>query len=501
LKRLLTERYRERLSGVLSCYDRIIVTGTLPGACYAQGMTAFLSARQIRIFDYARFAEPLRDRVRQRAAELAGAAGLTIQHIAKNHLRKEDIVAKVLAARGDHPGLVHIISAMEACDSYKPWHDKQTHRTFLRPDSGKCLHYYFYFIDAELGLIYLRVPTWCPFRLQFYCNGHSWLARQLTAAGIGFTLADNAFLHIDDWARAQTLADRLSPDQLHHILDRYAQRCCPMLDVFAQSYHWSLMQLEYATDLVFRSQAVLRPLYEQLSRQAILTVKAEHVATFLGHKITPQLAEEIGSQFATRIEGTCVRHRFGKSSIKIYDKFALVLRIETTTNDVSAFKHHRRVEHRHGPATRALAPVKKTIYSLTDLREILGGCNRRYLEYLSSLDDFSAGIRALHRLTQPRPLNGRNIRGLNFFSRAEHTLLAALQRPGFNVAGLRRADLLPLLGQSSPATLTRQLARLRHLGVLKRVTGTYRYYLTRGGRAAIAAGRRLTEHTIIPALA
>jgi len=500
LKRLLTERYRERLSGVLSCYDRIIVTGTLPGACYAQGMTAFLSARQIRIFDYARFAEPLRDRVRQRAAELAGAAGLTIQHIAKNHLRKEDIVAKVLAARGDHPGLVHIISAMEACDSYKPWHDKQTHRTFLRPDSGKCLHYYFYFIDAELGLIYLRVPTWCPFRLQFYCNGHSWLARQLTAAGIGFTLADNAFLHIDDWARAQTLADRLSPDQLHHILDRYAQRCCPMLDVFAQSYHWSLMQLEYATDLVFRSQAVLRPLYEQLSRQAILTVKAEHVATFLGHKITPQLAEEIGSQFATRIEGTCVRHRFGKSSIKIYDKFALVLRIETTTNDVSAFKHHRRVEHRHGPATRALAPVKKTIYSLTDLREILGGCNRRYLEYLSSLDDFSAGIRALHRLTQPRPLNGRNIRGLNFFSRAEHTLLAALQRPGFNVAGLRRADLLPLLGQSSPATLTRQLARLRHLGVLKRVTGTYRYYLTRAGRAAIAAGRRLTEHTIIPAL-
>jgi hypothetical protein len=42
--------------------------------------------------------------------------------------------------------------------------------------------------------------------------------------------------------------------------------------------------------------------------------------------------QEIGSQFATRIEGTCVKHRFGKSSIKIYDKFALVLRIETTTN-------------------------------------------------------------------------------------------------------------------------------------------------------------------------
>jgi hypothetical protein len=501
LRHLLTERYRERLAGVLSCYDRIIVTGTLPGACYAQGMTAYLSARQIRIFDYPRFAEPLRDRVRERAAELAHAAGVTIEHIAKSHIRKEDIVARVLTRRGDHPGLVHIISAMEACNSYKPWHDKRTHRNFLRPDSGKCLHYYFYFIDAELGLIYLRVPTWCPFRLQFYCNGHSWLARQLAAAGIGFTLADNAFVRIDDWARAQTLADQLSPTALHHILDRYAQQCCPVCDVFAQSYHWSFMQVEYAIDLVFRSPAVLKPLYQQLSRQAILTVKAEHVATFLGHKITPQLAQEIGSQFATRIEGTCVKHRFGKSSIKIYDKLGLVLRIETTTNDVSAFKHYRVVEHRQGPATRALAPVKKTIYSLNDLRDILHGCNRRYLEYLSSLDDFSAGIRTLDRLTQPRAINGRNVRGLNFFSRVEQTLLAALQRPGFNIAGLRRADLLPLLAERSPATLTRQLARLRQLGVIKRVTCTYRYCLTRAGRAAIAAGRRLTEHTIIPTLA
>ena len=63
---------------MLSGYDRIIVTGTLPGACYAKGMTGFLAARQIRIFDYPRFAEPLRDRVRDRAAALAEAAGMTI---------------------------------------------------------------------------------------------------------------------------------------------------------------------------------------------------------------------------------------------------------------------------------------------------------------------------------------------------------------------------------------------------------------------------------------
>ena len=151
----LTERYDDRIAGVLSCYDRVVVTGTLPTVCYAAGMTKFLYAIGVRIFDYPQFASTLRDRVRERAASLAAQAGITIEHIAKSHIRKEAVVAEVLKRRGEHPGLVHVISAMEACGAYQPWHDKQTHKTFVRPDSGKCLHYYFYFIDAELGLVYL----------------------------------------------------------------------------------------------------------------------------------------------------------------------------------------------------------------------------------------------------------------------------------------------------------------------------------------------------------
>jgi len=93
LRRLLSERYRERLPGVLSCYDRIIVTGTLLGVCYAKGMTALLSARQIRIFDYPRFAEPLRDRLRERAAALAAAVLLLL------HRRRARNVAPMPSGR------------------------------------------------------------------------------------------------------------------------------------------------------------------------------------------------------------------------------------------------------------------------------------------------------------------------------------------------------------------------------------------------------------------
>ena len=76
---------------------------------------------------------------------------MTIEHIGKAHIRNEDVVARVLKQRGDRPGLVHILSAMEACDAHQPWHDKRTHKTFVRPDSGKCLHYYFYFQDPGSG--------------------------------------------------------------------------------------------------------------------------------------------------------------------------------------------------------------------------------------------------------------------------------------------------------------------------------------------------------------
>jgi hypothetical protein len=496
----LTERYEDRIAGVLSCYDRVVITGTVPVICYAEGMTRFLYANGIRIFDYPQFAQTLRDRVRDGAASLAAAAGITIEHIARSHIRKEEVVARVLEQRGDHPGLVHIISAMEACGSYRPWHDKASGKTFVRPDSGKCLHYHFYFMDAALGLVYLRVPTWSPFRLQFYCNGHSWLARQLTAEGIGYTMADNAFVRIDNWQRAQELADALSPDLLHRTLDGYAAQCCPVCDVFGQSYHWSLMQVEYATDLAFRSATTLGPLYDQLVRQSVLNVKAEQVANFLGRHITPQLAQEIGSQFATRIEGTCIKHRFGKCSIKTYDKCGIVLRIETTTNDVSFFKHHRKVEHREGPPIRELAPVKKSIYSLIDLREILLGCNRRYLTHLSALDDFSAGVRALERLTKPHKVEQKTVKGINFFEPSDATLLHALQNPRVNIAGIRRGDLLPDLEMFSPNRLSRHLRRLLDLGVIKRVTGTYRYYLTKAGRAATAAAERLTAATLIPAM-
>lgn len=94
----IPERYRDRITGVLTCYDRRHYR-PLPEACHHMSMTRFLHAHHIHIFDYPRFAEPLRDRIRESAEKLAVAAGTRIEHI-----RKEDAVAAVIKVRGDHPG-------------------------------------------------------------------------------------------------------------------------------------------------------------------------------------------------------------------------------------------------------------------------------------------------------------------------------------------------------------------------------------------------------------
>ena len=67
----LVERYAANISGVLSCLDRVVIYGTLPEICYAGGMTSYLYKHGIRIFDYTKFAEPLKNMIRENAEKQA----------------------------------------------------------------------------------------------------------------------------------------------------------------------------------------------------------------------------------------------------------------------------------------------------------------------------------------------------------------------------------------------------------------------------------------------
>jgi hypothetical protein len=498
---LLTERHFGEIAGVLGCWDRMLVFGTLPKICFAGGMTSFLFERKIRIFDYPKFAEPFRNRIRENAEKMAAEAGIEIEFIRKRNFRKEDRVKTILARRGEQAGLVCIFSAMEPCSTYKPWHNKQSGKTYLVPDDGKCLHYYFYFVDEELGLCHVRVPTWLPCRLQICFNGHNWLAGRLRRLSIDYRMADNAFSHIADWQRAQRIANGWEAKRIHARLDELARRCCPIYRDFATGYHWSVDQCEYATDIVFRQQADLQGIYDNLARTAIHTVKPDNIATFLGRKLSSQFEGEVGNRFNIRIEGTRIKHTMGPVSIKLYDKFGLILRIETTVNDLTFFKHYREVEHRDGSCETKWASMQKTIYSLPALRELLEAANRRYLEFLSAIEDPRAGRNKLDKLSQPVEQEGRRYSGFNLFDPEDENLLCSIVRGEFNISGLQNKTLRRHLPEFNSSQVSRLLKRLRTHGLVKKIGRTYKYYLTAFGKEVVATALKLRELVIIPQLA
>lgn len=498
---LLTETYADRLDGVLACYDRLILTGSLYPFCDAQGMSGYLRSQRIRIFDYPEFAQGLREQLRSNAEALAQANGLEIEFIRKKNFRKEDRLQAILKERGSQPGLVHIFSAMEPCTSYQPWHDKKMGQTYLKFDSGKCVHYYFYFIDEPLGLCYLRLPTWCPFRLQFYCNGHNWLAAQLRQKGIAFEMLDNAFTHIADYTPANDLAAHFDIEHLHARLDGFARQDCPVAQDLNLSFRWSIMQAEFATDLVFKHSADLQAFYPALLETLSHAVKPEDIATFLGRKLHGNFQGESGNRFNRRILGTRLKHILGPVSIKMYDKFGLILRIETTVSNVTFFRQRRTVHHRNGEEDIRWAPMRKSIYSLTPLQDNLSAANQRYLAFISALRLPVRGSENLNRLTRTLIENQHSYKGFNFFAEDDARILRLLLRGEFAACGLGSRDWHTLLPENSNGQISRLIKRLRVHKLIKKVAHRYRYYLTDLARQVATLALKLRELQAVPALA
>ena len=261
------------------------------------------------------------------------------------------------------------------------------------------------------------------------------------------------------------------------------------------------MQVEYATDIVFRNPDDLKFLYDTIVHTAIHSVKPENIATFLGQKLHGNYEGEMGNRFNKRILGTRIKHQMGAVNIKMYDKFGYVLRIETTVNNVSQFKHSREVQQRDGTVIQKVAPMKKNIYSLYPLGRLLKASNRRYLEFVSSLDDPSDGAKKLEELSESKKANDRSFKGFNFFNREEQKLFEVLAHGEFNINGLQNKSVRRLLPELSPASVSRILKRLRVHGIIKKVSGTRKYYLTKLGKAVITLGLKTKELFIVPQLA
>ena len=192
----------------------------------------------------------------------------------------------------------------------------------------------------------------------------------------------------------------------------------------------------------------------------------------------------------------------GPVSIKLYDKFCIILRIETTVNKVAFFQQYRQIHHRDGSTSSQYAPMKKTIYSLPPLAETLQAVNQRYLKFLSEVETPEVGVDKLDRLTHTQhDENGRRYKGFNLLAEEDASFFRLLISGDFVISGFSNKDLRCHLPEKNAGQITRLLRRLKEHGLIKRVCLRYRYYLTNFGRQVVLMALKLREMVIIPSLA
>lgn len=497
----LLTRYQEDIDGVISCFDRIVLFGTFRSIGHPEAMSWQLHESKVKLLEYEKnFANSLRLEVRDQIKHLCKEEHISTQFINYGQ-RKEDVVSEIISNRGNHDGIVCVLECMESCRCFKVTKNKMTGYLQLSWSKGKCLHYYVYLIDDQLGLCYLRIPTWAPFRLQFYFNGHDWLERQMHKAGIKFEKQDNCYCNISDYSAAQAIVESFNPDSLHQRLNAHAQHFVSVYSKFGESLNWSVWQAEWATDIVFSNSKLCESLYHEIQRTAVFEVHCHDIYRFMGKRLTKQSEQEVSSRLKTTIEGTRVKHTLGPTSIKMYDKQNCVIRIETTTNNVSVFKHYREVRHRDGTTEKKYAAMLKTIYSLGALAEQMQVCNCRYIDFISRWRDHTKERTNLNHISHSvRDDKQRSYRGINLFQSVDSMFVQAILDGAFTLHGFTNKLLQKLLPGWSSNKICRMLKRFRIFKLIKRVKKSHRYYLSTLGKGVLVAALQLRERIVMPAL-
>jgi hypothetical protein len=144
--------------------------------------------------------------------------------------------------------------------------------------------------------------------------------------------------------------------------------------------------------------------------------------------------------------------------------------------------------------------MQKTICSLPALRQLLEAANRRYLEFLSAIEDPTTGRDKLDKLSRTVQQEGRSYPGFHLFD-PDDILLRSVARGEFNISGLQNKTLRRYLPDQTSGQVSRLLKRLRLHGIIKKVGHTYKYYLTQFGKQVTTAGLKIRELVLIPQLA
>ncbi len=318
---------------------------------------------------------------------------------------------------------------------------------------------------------------------------------------LGFVQKHNAFTQLDDAAKAQRIADRFAKLAWPRILNRLAHQVNPLLRGLLKLYRvrWVVDQAEFATDLLFTNHQALAGLYQKLLEYAALTFSPKDILGFLGRKWDARFDGEINTEYKTdRWPGARIKHRMKTNWLKMYDKFGLILRVETVINSAKEFYIYRTRRHHDGTTSQGWYPMNKDANGLRYYQAQALQCNRRYLDALAVVDDPTPAYQELRHLTEAKVVADRSYAGFNPARREDVQLFAAVLDGDHIARGFRNRDIRAALfgvpKQSQPrqsAAVGRLLKRLHVRQLVVKVPRTRRWKVTQRGRQLLALALQL----------
>jgi hypothetical protein len=505
----LVPQNADHVIGVLSGWDRLVFRGTLRMLAFASGMAAYLSRIGTLLKDFGDHAQAMTEQLIQASLQRAEAAARPVQYLRSPKIRKDDYARRIARADGITEGLICVLTCVEPCRSFEIYRNREKKILELVVRDRKCKFLYHYWIDRRFGFMSARVQSWFPFSIQVCVNGREWLARRLDEQGLSYTRYDNSFPRIEDFPKAQKMFDALHKTDWPKVLDAAARQVHPahgrMFRGLGLDYYWSAFQTEWASDTVFDSPRALAAIYPQLVRGAIATFDSRSVMRFLGHRLYENHEGEIVSEYRSRPEGVCVKHRAMGNSIKVYDKGGSILRIETTINNPAAYRSYRSSEG-EPEGEKQWRVMRRGVADMHRRAQVSQAANDRYAEALAALDTTTPLGQLAAAVCRPISKEGKRYRALHPFAADDRLLLEAISDGKYAPGGFCNRDLAlrlyPLKAADKAARsrlaskVSYRLRILRAHGLIRKSPGRRRYHITTKGRQIVTALLQVQHATL-----
>lgn len=492
-------KHADKISAVLSCFDRVIIRGHLPMSSPGYFSTWMYSKKIGFKQDlpegwqsFKQAAPWFAEKLKGHAQTLARRCGRPCEHLTTHKESMEDKARALAEQDGIHHGLVCIYSILETCSTFRVRFGR------LGPELGKdlrvCTVWYFYYLDQDFGLMHVKIQSWFPFTVQVYVNGHEWLARQLSRQGIAFEKVDNAFLKLANPKKAQDRLPGFWQRDWPSFLDGLARRVNPLMDdwLAGQNYYWVIDQAEFSTDVLFQDREALASLRPRLQEHAFRCFGAEHIMGFLGRKYRETFAGDVRKYWHRREPGSAVRFCVKRNVLKMYDKHGVILRIETVINQPNEFFVHRTLHKLNGTKQVGWFPLTKAVANLYRFAQVGQKANERFLEALTVVDDLGVSEKELERRCAPVGYEGRMRRALQPLSRDDQALFQAALKGEHLLRGFRNGELAQLLFGPRPddpgerrrqcGRTSRRISLLRAHGLVAKFPRSRRYRVTQRGQ-------------------